>query len=146
MTGKTIDYVINWFGNDHALDGTESVIFLAHHNMYLANYGIPAHKGEYITLEPSDEIDIKWSVGGHPALLVVQSERFEEKLHAVFWDGEKVFDPSPLVKTWREISSYKIMEFWPLLIDEEIEKQFPLTGTTLAPFSKEEIGNGREGN
>lgn len=126
ITGKSIDYIIDWFGDNHALNGEEAIIFLAHHGIYLASYAIPSKK-EYMVLYPDNEINVVWPVNDRPALLVVQSERFDGKLHAVFWDGEKVFDPNPLVEKPREISSYKIMEFWPLLINEEIEGKFPLS-------------------
>lgn len=127
MVEKPVQYVIDWFGDygDMAMDGTSSLIFLAHHGIFLAVFAVPKNGG-WMEFDPDDSIELGWPVGGRPALLTVQSERFEGKLHSVFWDGEKVFDPSPLSTKCREIAEYKIVEYWPLLVNDITAKRFPI--------------------
>lgn len=116
---EPIEYVDAWFDGSNGHSADDAIIFLAHHGIFLAMYAIPGDGNEYMTLGGKEDLDFKMCIVGRPALVTVLSERFEGKLHAVLWDGEKVFDPSPLVIGPRSLDSYKIVEIWPLLLTEQ---------------------------
>ena len=120
ITGNTVEYVIKWFGDygDMPLCSEDTIVFLAHHGVYLAIYA-EGKDGKYLNLSKGTSLDISITLKHRPALLAVISERFEDTTHAVFWDGMKVLDPSPLVKEPRTLESYKIIEYWPLLFTEQ---------------------------
>ena len=79
---------------------------------YLSILVIFSIKALYPMSELSDssnaEISIKISPEDGPALVNVESERHKDGLHAIYWDGESVYDPNPYTKDGRPLSSYKI--------------------------------------
>ena len=51
-----------------------------------------------------------------PAVLVVDSEHYENVLHAIYLNEEgKIFDPNPDTNDGREISSYKVKEYYKIV-------------------------------
>ena len=116
IVGESIEYVDGWFQGSNGRSADDAIIFLAHHGIFLAMYAIPAKGEKHMTLKGHEDLHFELSIVERPALVTVLSERFEGKLHAVFWDGEKVLDPSPYVVGPRSLESYKITEVWPLLL------------------------------
>ena len=51
-----------------------------------------------------------------PAYIVVESENYKNGHHALYWDGERVFDPLPDVKDGKPLRSYKITAWSPIYI------------------------------
>ena len=43
------------------------------------------------------------------AYVSVVSERYPDKIHAIYWDGSKIYDPSPSVKDGRDIKTYDVI-------------------------------------
>ncbi len=117
IVGESVDYVVEWLRNDGALTAEDTIIFLAHHGVYLAFY-LNAEE-DYFELKKDSTIDLHFPLDERPALLTVMSERFEGKLHQVFWNGNKVMDPSPESEDLRDLDSYKVVEYWPLLWTDE---------------------------
>jgi len=57
-----------------------------------------------------------------PALLCVRSRKYENAEHYVFWDGERVRDPSPDMPETSPITGYFVIEIVPLTyIDDTAE-------------------------
>ena len=126
MTDQTVEYVIDWLNTDSGAFAEDCIIYLAHHGIYLGAYATVS-EGEHFIVEDNDfEFQIGWPITGRPALLAVKSERFLGKEHWVFWDGEKIFDPSPLSPKCREISEYKIVDYFPLIVTEKVLERFPI--------------------
>jgi len=46
---------------------------------------------------------------GKRAYVVVVSERYPNKTHALYWDGYQIYDPSPLVENGRDIKTYDVI-------------------------------------
>ena len=118
IVSETVEYVIDWFGSDAPLCAEDANIFLVHHGVYpsiFAGY-VDAKKGDFYKFGMEDTIDFSVPLKNRPAILIVWSERFKDKHHAVFWDGNRVHDPNPNVLKPRSISTYKIIEYWPLLL------------------------------
>ena len=46
---------------------------------------------------------------GQKAYVVVVSERYPDKTHAIYWDGYQIYDPSPSVKDGRDIKTYDVV-------------------------------------
>ena len=49
-----------------------------------------------------------------PGYLVVKSHRFKNVLHAVYWDGENIFDPNPYMPDNPDLSLYIILQWFPI--------------------------------
>jgi hypothetical protein len=49
-----------------------------------------------------------------PAYVFVKSERLPGKSHAIYWDGNQVFDPNPIAQDGRPITDYEVLGWWPL--------------------------------
>lgn len=118
ITGTSVEYVISWFGDwgRDAKLAEDAIIFLAHHGIYLATF-LEAKKGKTLDIEKNTIAKIDFTMEDRPALLVVKSERWEGKLHAVLWDGQQVLDPS--VGKKRELKEFEIIEYWPLLFTDQ---------------------------
>ena len=43
------------------------------------------------------------------AYITVVSERDPKKLHAIYWDGHSIYDPSPKTKNGRDIKTYDVV-------------------------------------
>jgi len=120
ITGNTVEYVEDWFshyGNDLPLIAEDAIIFLAHHGVYLAMYAISPND-EPMDIDGSEQVvTIPMKICDHPALIMVDSEQFPGKMHAVFWDGQNVLDPA--YGTRRKLSEFKVREYWPVLLTEQ---------------------------
>lgn len=116
IVGESVEYVIDWLANNNALHSEDGIIFLCHHGIYPSMY---AEFKKGAKLEDEDKIEFSIPLKDRPALITVKSERFKDKLHSVFWDGKKIHDPSPLVLKLRDINTYKIVEYWPLIMTQQ---------------------------
>lgn len=120
IVGESVSYVKNWFKSARPLYPEDGVIFLAHHGIYLTHYsGFDDKSEDWMTLKENSTIEYYIPIAERPALLTVRSERFPGKLHVVLWDGQRVWDPNPQVLGPRRIDSYKIVQFWPLMLTEQ---------------------------
>lgn len=61
----------------------------------------------------TDELVLKINVHDAPAYLIVEGESGE--LHAVYWDGQNVWDPNPTAADNKPLSEYNIF-FWYTLL------------------------------
>ena len=78
--------------------------------------GIGAGDKEGLKLEnDTDNLVIEIPVKGQPAFVVVNSFYFPGKTHAIYWDGDKVYDPCPCVKDHLPLSSYEVRMFMPII-------------------------------
>lgn len=53
-------------------------------------------------------------INNSPAYLIVESESNPDKTHALYWDGQKIFDPNPLVNDGRPIKEYNVLGWYPI--------------------------------
>ena len=65
-------------------------------------------------VKTNSSFKVKVSPQDGPALVYVKSERSKHDLHAIYWDGEKVYDPNPFTKHGRSLTSYKIEDWVPI--------------------------------
>jgi hypothetical protein len=65
-------------------------------------------------VKKNSSFKVKVSPEDGPALVYVKSERTKNDLHAIYWDGEKIYDPNPFVKHGRPLSEYKIEDWVPI--------------------------------
>ncbi len=127
IAGCSVEDVIAYFGHSDALHFTDMYRFLADKGMYIAFYAAPSDGEKYTRVSIHERLQLSHRIKGNPAVVTVLSERFEGKLHQVFFDGEVVHDPSPAVDGPRDIGTYKIVEFWPLLVNEAQAKRLGIT-------------------
>jgi len=66
-------------------------------------------------LNKDTEITMTYKIGDYPALFIVEAEVDNEKNHAIYWNGERVFDPNPMTPNNRSLSSYKILNYFPII-------------------------------
>ena len=59
-------------------------------------------------------IKFKLQLYESPAYLVVKSHRVDKVLHAVYWDGEHIFDPNPYMPNNPDLSLYTILHWYPI--------------------------------
>ena len=116
ITNTSVDYVIDWLSNSSAVGAEDQIIFLAHHGIYLATYVQPHQDGTYLALTENEVLNVDFPIAKHPAIITVESERFEGRLHVIYWDGFRVHDPSPAVTEQRTLESYKVVEYWPIMM------------------------------
>lgn len=69
---------------------------------------------EHDKVKKNSSFKIKVSPEDGPALVYVKSERSKHDLHAIYWDGEKIYDPNPFVKHGRPLSDYSIEDWVPI--------------------------------
>jgi len=67
------------------------------------------------TLNKDTKVTISFTLGTYPAVFSVRSEGNPKDTHAIFWDGEKVHDPNPLVLDGRRLDEYEILSYFPIL-------------------------------
>jgi hypothetical protein len=60
-------------------------------------------------------LSVRWPLDQLRAYLVVESERFPDKTHVIYWDGKQVWDPNPETPDGRPLSSYEIECLFPLV-------------------------------
>ena len=65
-------------------------------------------------VKTNSSFKVKVSPEDGPAFVYVKSERSKHDLHAIYWDGEKLYDPNPFVKHGRSLSEYKIEDWVPI--------------------------------
>jgi len=85
--------------------------------LYLLLHGYFAgalFKVNHDTVKTNSSFKVKVSPQDGPALVYVKSERCKNDLHAIYWDGEKLYDPNPYVKHGRALSEYKIEDWIPI--------------------------------
>lgn len=119
MVNESEEYVLDWFKFQNTpLNDEDAFIFLAHHGIYLSLYCL-LNEPQSICKTETLEIDI--SLNDRKMYLVVESENYPGKHHAVFWDGNCVHDPSPNSQDKRSIEEYKIIGFYPIMTTKERE-------------------------
>lgn len=125
MVGESERYVLDWFENDvPPFSDEDAYIFLAHHGIYLSLY---CKLQKPISLDDMDgNISLTMQLNDRPFYLVVESQRFPGKTHAMLWDGHRVLDPNPDAQDDPLLSNYKIIGFYPMMQTEEREKIFKL--------------------
>ena len=78
---------------------------------YLLSLGYLCGLG-FVQPEQTDGvIRMQYDVRSHPAYLVVQGPSCE---HAIYWDGNQIYDPNPDTKNGMDPSSYKINLWVPI--------------------------------
>lgn len=92
---------------------------------FLLSHGLAMGVGFYnkpdVKITSDSKLAIELCVSDFPAYVVVKSQRFEGKNHAIFWDGKEVFDPNPEVKgNGLPLEKYDIIFWFPIY---EIEKR-----------------------
>ena len=50
----------------------------------------------------------------YPAYVGVKSHRVKDCSHAVYWDGENIFDPNPYMQDNPDLSLYTILRWYPI--------------------------------
>lgn len=85
---------------------------------YCMLYGFIVGIGARWDRSPFDPDKEKMGIGldlaDIPAYVIVDSETRSGIEHSVYWDTKQVLDPNPLVLNPRKLSSYKIMNVFPI--------------------------------
>jgi hypothetical protein len=85
---------------------------------YLLKNGI--WMGYGIGLDEPMKVEADWNFSndgkllGQPAYMAVRSKSDPEGSHAVFWDGNVVWDPHPWAGDAEPLDNYEVSDFWPL--------------------------------
>ena len=116
---KSPRYVFIWM-RLHRCDGPPFSIvdlnyFLASHKILL---GIGANIFN-VDIEEDYTIKIEFEVKRFAAVIEVESERFENTEHLIFWNGRQVFDPNPFVEDGRPLTDYNIINWWPIQYEQK---------------------------
>jgi len=93
---------------------------------YLAskNFTIPIGINNFQLNEDSIEEAAKSFRLNLPAILVVKSMTLHNAYHCVYWDGERVLDPNPLIqKDGLQLKDYKIESWVPVRPMNNFQKQ-----------------------
>lgn len=114
IVGEAEQYVLDWFKyQDPPLNDQDALIFLAHHGIFFAIQIVP-HKKE---IDSHSTYEVELSLKERAAYVIVESETYKGKHHAIYWDGYRVRDPQrPSQKLLRR---YKVICFYPLMTTEE---------------------------
>jgi len=91
------------------------------HNGWGRVMGVGFHPENYKIAGKNPKMLAEIKIKGQPAYVVVKSERLKEGLHAIYWDGKCVYDPNPLTKDGRKLSTYKILSWFPIQKLEQSE-------------------------
>ena len=68
------------------------------------------------TFKPDGKLRIEFPIKKFPAYVLVKSKRFKGLVHAVYWNGERVLDPNPLIKKdGFPLEEYKIIAWFPIV-------------------------------
>jgi hypothetical protein len=63
-----------------------------------------------------DQVQFFVKIDDVPAALIVPSSRLGGKCtHVIYWDGKKIYDPSPEAKEDPDFEDYKILTYMPVL-------------------------------
>lgn len=86
--------------------------YLAHNGYLLGSWALL----NGCNLTGIDEIHFTLKIKECQAILQVPSERLGgECMHAIYWDGFKIYDPSPGAKENPELADYKVFQFIPVI-------------------------------
>lgn len=91
------------------------------HNGFGRVMGVGFHPENYKITGKNPKMLAEIKIKGQPAYVVVKSERQKEGLHAVYWDGNKLWDPNPETEDGRKLSTYKILSWFPIQKLEQSE-------------------------
>jgi len=128
IVGESEQYVLDWFKYyDPPFCDEDAILFLAHHGVYLSLY---CKMSEPTRMDSDEDITVALTFKKRAFYIIVKSERFEDKFHAIFWNGYKVIDSNPDSFDGRDLSEYEIVGFYPVMRTEEKAKLFEelLTG------------------
>lgn len=105
-TGKTLEEVlseIDWKSLSHVAG---MACYLAMHGItmgfWFGNLEDGFDKENHFVVDPR----------GRPAVVAVTSNSFTNADHWVFWDGEKILDPSPFPVSEHEILEVHFLTYW----------------------------------
>ena len=124
-----VDVFLNKNTSEEGITDLEFYKFMMHKG-YVIGIGIEGLWSEGLNIPNGKAIlSLKYRVNKHPAYLIVQSETNPEYAHAIYWDGDKIWDPNPSAKDGRDIGEYEIFRFFPIIraVDktpENNEEQF----------------------
>lgn len=59
-------------------------------------------------------VPVEFTMNGHPSIISVSSQTYEEAEHFVFWDGKHIRDPNPFYPEITPIDLYHILEIIPI--------------------------------
>ena len=69
---------------------------------------------KYGDLTKDTVLELTIRLGNFQALFTVQNE-FTAQYHAIYWDGERVYDPSPMTGSNKKLRDYNIIAFFPII-------------------------------
>jgi hypothetical protein len=127
IVGKDFDDIVEFFGHDGSESGfnwSEFYRYLLHHNKSVGlNLDFTSGKG-YIdgqSIRENDSITVIAPVKS-PSLMIAKSWFTDKYNHALYWDGENLYDPAiPMAPV--NIDKYKFTHIYPVMsiIDWRIE-------------------------
>src|SRR5690554_3997307 len=79
---------------------------MAHVAEYFKKHDLITGIGFPVLEVQGSDVSSVFSLSKIPAIIIVK--RTEQEDHAIYWDGEKVFDPDPLTKNGRPLNSYDV--------------------------------------
>uniref|UniRef100_A0A6H1ZVN5 Peptidase C39 domain-containing protein n=1 Tax=viral metagenome TaxID=1070528 RepID=A0A6H1ZVN5_9ZZZZ len=116
ITGRSVRYVRKVFKGKGIPTPTvaQTIPFLVEHGVYLALWIDMGRE----KLRVKDKLILTLNIKNRPALLVVYIN--DTVTHAVIWDGKRVLDPDGDLKKPKRLSSYKVIEYWPIILSDKI--------------------------
>lgn len=132
-TGCTIEEFNSFVGHngEKGIIDLEFYKFLLHKG-FVVGLGIESGWNEKLFIDEKTKIiHLEYNIYKYPAFLVVKSEAYPENGHAVYWDGNKVWDPNPIVLDGLPLSNYTIYRWFPIIsannvADKNCPSQFEL--------------------
>lgn len=127
ITGKQVEDVFHFCGHDgSSFDsdsthpekraGFETVEILRYLLEYRYSIGTWSIFNDPCDISGFDEIHFRLKIEDCPAILEVPSTRLGgDCSHVIYWDGKKIFDPSPLAKENPTFEDYKVLKYMPIL-------------------------------
>jgi len=106
-------------GNGRGFSEIEICRYLIENNIVPGLYKID-NNGEKL----ENIYDICVYVNNRPAIITVKSRRFKNVNHCIYWDGKKVYDPSPTSKSQEFIKNYKVMFITFLSVIQDYPNKF----------------------
>ena len=106
--GQGLEDVIAKIGHDgrNAFTWKEIMLYLLLYDKFLGT-GIEPFE---LVDETLDELQVSASFR-RPAMIGVKSEFMDGESHALYWDGGRVYDPSPQTKR-SKLTDYEIISIW----------------------------------
>lgn len=119
-TGTSIQEFRDFVGrSDGPYSDMELAKYLMSKDLYLGIFF--DNKETEHTLLKTNCLSIEFVPLGRKAYITTKSERYPDLTHALYWDGEQVWDPNHLTSDGRCLSTYNIQEVWPILLIEKDE-------------------------